>query len=324
MLTIEAYNLSKHKSWDDFVAVSRNGTFMQQRTFLNYHPPERFADCSVMVYKPCGELIAVVPAAQVMEGQKRVFLSYPGASHGGIIVDKRFGTAEAMELVTLLTEYCKANRFNAIEIKMIPRIYYSWPSDEIDFALRYSGYSPVSSELATALPVKEVVTASENLIESTRRNIRKAQKYGVNIEESNDFAAYWRILAENLEQKHHAHPTHTLAEILDLTNRYPGAIKLFAAFQEGEMISGVVAFLLNSRVVNCFYIASNSRYQNLRSLELLFFKLIDWSRENGYCYLDWGISTEAKGIRINQGLFSFKEKFGGRGVLRESYYIDLS
>ncbi|CUH95082.1 hypothetical protein P22_1151 [Propionispora sp. 2/2-37] len=306
------------------MASSRNGTFMQQRTFLNYHPPGRFVDCSVMVYKSHGELIAVIPAAQVMEGQKKVFSSYPGASHGGIIVDKRLGIAEATELVTLLTEYCKSNLFNAIEIKMVPRIYHSWPSDEIDFVLRYSGFSLSSSELATALPIKEIANASENLIESTRRNIRKAQKYGVNIEESNDFAAYWRILAENLEQKHHAHPTHTLAEILDLTNRCPGAIKLFAAFQEGEMISGVVAFLLNSRVINCFYIASNSRYQNLRSLELLFYRLIDWGRENGYCYLDWGISTEAKGIKINQGLFEFKEKFGGRGVLREAYCLNLS
>ena len=324
MLKIEIYNQSHQKDWDNFIGTSRNGTFMQQRTFLNYHPPGRFVDCSLMVYNPHGNLIAVIPAAQKMEGLKKFFSSYPGASHGGIIVDQKFGTYEAMALVPLLTEYCKSDNFNAIQIKMVPRIYHFWPSDEIDFALRYYGFSISTTELATALPIKELANASDHLIESTQRNIRKAQRLGVTIEESNDLVTYWGILTDNLKQKHNAEPTHTLAEITDLTNRYPQSIKLFAAFLQGEMVSGVVIFLLNSRVINCFYIASNTNYQNLRSLELLFYKLISWGLEKGYDYLDWGISTENKGLVINQGLFEFKEKFGGRGILRESYYLDLS
>ncbi len=324
MLKIEIYNQSYQQDWDNFVGASRNGTFMQQRTFLNYHPPGRFVDCSLMAYNSRGKLIAVIPAAQKMVGQKKVFSSYPGASHGGIIVDKTFGTSDAMALVPLLTEHCKSNNFNAIEIKMIPRIYHFWPSDEIDFALRYYGFSIGSTELATALPLKELAEPSDPLIESTQRNIRKAQRLGVTIAESNDLATYWRILTDNLKQRHNAEPTHTLAEIHDLINKYPQSIKLFAAFLQGEMVSGVVVFLLNSRVINCFYIASDNKYQSLRSGELLFYKLISWGMEKGYHYLDWGISTEDKGSRINQGLFEFKEKFGGRGVLRESYQLNLS
>lgn len=324
MLKIEIYNQSYQKDWDDFVETSRNGTFMQQRNFLNYHPTGRFVDCSLMVYNSREKLIAVVPAAQKMAGQKKVFSSYPGASHGGIVVDHNFSTIEAMEIVPLLAEHCRSNNFNAIEIKMVPRIYHLWPSDEIDFALRYYGFSINSFELATALPIKELAKPFDHLIESTQRNIRKAQRIGVAIEESKDLATYWDILTDNLKQKHHAQPTHTLAEILDLTNRYPQSIKLFAAFLQEQMVSGVVVFLLNSRVINCFYIANDDKYQNLRSLELLFYNLINWGREKGYHYLDWGISTEDKGLSVNQGLFKFKEKFGGRGVLRESYYLDLS
>jgi len=324
MLKIAAYNQAYQQDWDNFVAASRNGTFMQQRTFLSYHPPGRFVDCSLMVYNSHEKLIAVIPAAQKTESQRTVFSSYPGASHGGIIVDQQFGIAEAMKLVPLLTEYCRSNHFHAVEIKMVPRIYHFWPSDEIDFALRYYGFSVNCSELATALPLKELAGPCDYLAQSTQRNIRKAERLGVTIAESNDLETYWGILTDNLKQKHHAHPTHTLAEITDLIKRYPQSIKLFAAFQQGEMVSGVVVFLLNSRVINCFYIASNNKYQNLRSLELLFYKLISWGMEKGYHYLDWGISTEDKGLRINQGLFEFKEKFGGRGVLRESYYLSLS
>ncbi|WP_371381712.1 GNAT family N-acetyltransferase [Sporomusa aerivorans] len=323
MLEIEIYNQTHQQEWDNFVGASRNGTFMQQRNFLNYHPADRFIDCSLMVYNSHRKLIAVIPAAQKMTEQKKVFSSYPGASHGGIIVDQRFGTSEAMALIPLLTEHCKSNRFDAIEIKMIPRIYHFWPSDEIDFALRYYGFSIGRTELATALPLKELAEPSDYLIESTQRNIRKAQKLGVTIEESHDLTTYWRILTNNLKERHNAEPTHTLAEILDLTNRYPESIKLFAAFLQGEMVSGVVAFLLNSRVINCFYIASDNRYQSLRSGELLFYQLISWGMKKGFYYLDWGISTEDKGLKINQGLFDFKEKFGGRGVLREMYNLEL-
>lgn len=323
VLNIKTYKKSCETEWDDFVASSRNGTFMQQRTFLNYHPPERFIDCSLMIYNSSGKIIAVIPAAQKIEGQKTVFSSYPGASHGGIVVDQKFTTADAMALVPLLTEHCRSNNFKAIEIKMVPRIYHSWPSDEVDFSLRYYGFSIANSELATALPLKEIANASELLVQSSQRNIRKAQKLGVTVKESNDYATFWDILANNLKQRHNAQPTHTLAEIIDLTNRYPQSIKLFASFFEDKMVGGVVAFLLNNRVINCFCIANNDEYQHLRSVELLFYRLINWGMERGYYYLDWGISTENKGLRLNHGLFKFKEKFGGRGVLREMYYFDL-
>lgn len=323
MLTLKKYEQAHDEEWDHFVAASRNGTFMQQRNFINYHPPGRFIDCSLLVYNSHEKLIAVLPAAEKTAGQKKAFFSYPGASHGGIIVEQKFGTSEALALVPLLIEHCRANNFNAIEIKTVPRIYHHLPSDEIDFALRYHGFFPGSTELATALPLQELTTPSEYLVQSTQRNIRKAQRLGVSIKESNDFATFWDVLTGNLRRRHSSQPTHTLAEIMDLTGRYPQSIKLFAAFLQGEMISGTVVFLLNRRVINCFYIASNDQYQHLRSLELLFNELINWGIEKKYAYLDWGISTENQGLRVNQGLFAFKEKFGGRGVLRESYYLDL-
>lgn len=323
MLDIREYKAANQDEWDKFVYASRNGTFMQQRAFINYHPLGRFKDCSLMIYNSQGKLIAVLPAAQKIAAQKIVFSSYPGASHGGIIIDQSFRIDDAMSLVPLLTEYCKVHGFNAIEIKMVPRIYHCWPSDEVDFALRHHGFSINSTELATALPLKQIDRIQDSLASVTIRNIRKSAKLGVTIAESSDYQTYWDMLTNNLKQKHNSQPTHTLAEIMDLTKRYPNSIKLLAAFHQGAMVSGVLTFLLNSRVINCFYIASNQQNQQLRSLELLFYKLINWGMEHGYHYLDWGISTEHKGRKLNQGLFKFKEKFGGRGVLRETYYLDL-
>ena len=40
-------------------------------------------------------------------------------------------------------------------------------------------------------------------------------------------------------------------------------------------------------------------------------------------YFDFGISTEKGGAYLNTGLLSQKEGFGARGVIYETYRIDL-
>lgn len=44
------YNGEFEQKWDYFVMNdSVNGTFLQTRRFLNYHPLDRFEDCSLLV-----------------------------------------------------------------------------------------------------------------------------------------------------------------------------------------------------------------------------------------------------------------------------------
>jgi len=309
--------------WDDFVQQSRNGTFMQQRKFINYHPPGKFHDYSLMVYDDQNQLIAVIPAALKKEGDIPIFSSYPGASHGGIIVNQKFDTAKALELIPLLLEHCRSLSFKEIEMKMVPRIYHSWPTDEIDFSLRYHGFSPEISELATVLPLKEIDRVNSYMKKSAIRNRNKAINLGVTSMESDDYASFWRILEFNLKERHNALPTHTYENMLAILQRYPDQVKLFASFYEGKMIAGVLVFLLNNRVINCFYISHNDQYQHLRPLNLVFSHLIAWGLEEGFHFVDWGISTENKGKVANSGLFNFKEGFGGRGILRETYKLTL-
>ena len=51
MFHFEKYNEKDEKKWDDFVMEkSINGTFLQTRRFLNYHPKDRFVDESIIIY----------------------------------------------------------------------------------------------------------------------------------------------------------------------------------------------------------------------------------------------------------------------------------
>ena len=46
-----------------------------------------------MFYHHQNRIIAVIPAALKQEGESSIFHSYPGASHGGIIINHKFDTS---------------------------------------------------------------------------------------------------------------------------------------------------------------------------------------------------------------------------------------
>jgi hypothetical protein len=325
MLEVKRYNEDFKSDWDDFLLTSVNGTLMQERKFLNYHPLGRFLDHS-LIFMENDQISAVLPAAQVKQTDKSIGLvSHPGASHGGLIIKPTLRTNKSLELLRVLVEYCTKTGFDYIRLKPVPRIYHREMVDQLDFALRFSGFKIEYTELATALELKKGEEPFlKNVMSSTSfRNYQRALKSGLSVVEDADINDYWPILENKLKQGHNAKPTHTLEEIKHLKMLYPDRIKLFAAYKGANLTAGVLVFLLNERVINCFYIAHDDQYQHMRPLNLVFGYLMEWGRKNSFFYLDWGISTEEKGSRVNTELFRFKEGFGGHGVLRESYLYAL-
>ena len=65
MFRIESYEKKYEQLWDDFVLnKSINGTFLQSRSFLNYHPEDRFEDCSLLIFNQKDNLAAVIPGCK--------------------------------------------------------------------------------------------------------------------------------------------------------------------------------------------------------------------------------------------------------------------
>lgn len=320
MLVVKSYSKELENEWEGFVGSSVNGTFMQERKFLGYHPSGKFSDYS-LIFMEGKRIIAVLPAAVVQQEDKRILYSHPGASHGGLIIKPSLSTEKCLELVSALVEYCAMTGFDYIRLKPVPRVYHSGLSDQLDFAMRYSGFEIEYTELATALELKKEGEPflKQAMSSAAFRNYQTALKSGLSVIEDADINDYWPILEKKLENSHNAKPTHTLEEIKCLKKLYPDRIKLFAAYKGAILTAGVLVFLLNERVINCFYIAHDNQYQQMRPLNLVFGYMMEWGRKNSFSYLDWGISTEGKGSSVNTGLFRFKEGYGGHGVLRECY-----
>jgi hypothetical protein len=325
MLSVKSYSKEFKKEWEEFVGSSVNGTFMQERKFLGYHPLDRFSDHSLMFIED-KRIIAVLPAAIVQQEGKRILVSHPGASHGGLIIKSSLSTKKCLELVSTLVEYCARTGFDYIRLKPVPKVYHRELSDQLDFALRFSGFRLEYTELATVLELKkgEEPFVKGVMSDTAFRNYQKALKSGLSVVEDANINDFWPILENKLKHNHNAKPAHTLDEIKHLKTLYPDRIKLFAAYEGATPAAGVLAFLLNERVINCFYIANHDDFQHMRPLNLIFGHMMEWGLKNSFLYLDWGISTEAKGSIVNTGLFRFKEGYGGHGVLRECYLYEVN
>jgi len=319
--TIVRFTPDDAGGWDEFVWSANNGTLFQTRRFLSYHPEGRFVDHSLSFFSG-GRRIAVLPAVDFHDGERRILLSHRGASYGGFMVRDTLGIRESFDLVEETIAHAWAEGFDAIDLTPPPQIYFRRPSNYIDFALVQNGFVYRKREISSVIPLdypREAILSTFS--ESSRRAVRRARKQGVLVRESDDYAGFYEILKRNLRLRHNVHPTHTLEELLQVRDLFPERIRLFAAYHGETMVAGVVMFICNPRVVLAFYISHNEEYQQYRGVNALFHDIIDWGLSEGYGFLDFGIFTVNEDP--NWGLAHFKESFGAQGVFRDSLRLIL-
>ena len=318
MITVKRFN-NNSSAWDNFVSSANNGTLFHTRRFLNYHHEGRFNDHSLEFYKK-GKLVGVFPAALIETGNKRQLVSHPGASVGSFVVPEDLAFADALEMVEQLVDYSKRENLDGIKLTQPPTIYSKRLSHYIDFALQKNGFLYSKREISSILFLEKSIDENLSKFKSTHRTaVRKAEKSGVVVKETDDFASFYEILKKNLSIRHDVKPTHSLDELLHLKELFPDKINLFGAYIEGEMVAGVVNFIATENVVLAFYISHNEDFQEVRPINLLFYKIFEWAIQKKYNVFDFGIFTVNE--EPNMGLARFKENFGASGQFRDTMEI---
>jgi len=309
------------EQWDNFVDDADNGTMFHKRRFLSYHPKDRFKDASAVIEK-AGKTFALFPAAIVNRDGKRVLSSHGGASYGGVVYKLDFTIKDAFDIVEKLESYAKALKCEAIQLTLPPIIYLTKYSNYLDFALYRNGFVYAKREISS---VVQLDVPEEHLLSTYRQEARTAVKksmaQGIEIVETDRFAEYYEILKKNLKMRHGVNPTHTLEELQKIKLLFPTKVRLFGAFKEDTLIAGVCNFSVNKNVVLAFYISHDEDYQQYRPVNLLFYRIMNQYRNEGFKFLDFGIFTV--NMEPNWGLGRFKENFGSRGIFRDYFYKEL-
>jgi len=323
-MAIEVFQYTEEmkRVWDRFVWNSNNGTLFHTRQFLNYHPPGRFQDHSLL-FKEKGCIVAVLPAAFKTVDARKILYSHCGASYGGFVYREDLPVRSAFDLVKVLLAHLKEEKIERVEMTLPPVVYHARPSHYVDFALYKSGFSYKKREVSSIIPLD---FSADQILEKfkpeARTAYRKSLKSGIRVVESEDVESFYSILKKNLSMRHNVKPTHTLEELKRLKALFPERIRHFGAFLENRMVAGVTNFICNDRVVLAFYISHDEAYQKFRPVNHLFYEIIRWAIAQGYRFLDFGIFTVDEDP--NWGLAKFKESFGARGILRDTFYRDLS
>lgn len=324
MIHVQQYTDTSQEDWDAFIHSSINGTFLSTRKFLNYHPPSRFTDHSLLV-KRGRNILAVIPASESFQDGKKNFMSHPGVTYGGLIFRGNPLIAEVGEVITAVEHYLITYGFNNVFLKQTPHIFHGSPAQTIDFALLYSGFASCRTELSTSIFLGSAGSEDEVLAScnaKTRNQCRLGYKNDLSFRYTNDYEAFHKMLEDNL-QLHQKSPIHTVEEMRFLADIFPDNIRLYGVFCDQEMIAGSWVFKFGNRVFHTQYLAMNYEFKKLAPMNFLILKLIVESVQASFQYFNFGVSTFEGGTKINWSLFKFKESFGGGGIMLQTYHKEL-
>ncbi len=306
------YSISRKKEWDDFVASSKNATFILSRDYMDYHA-DRFADSSLIFYRK-GKIYALLPASR--SGDK--ICSHAGLTYGGLVMSAGSTVADILHITELFINHFRREGIRQIIYKPIPHIYHTLPAEEDLYALFRNGATLTARNVASVISNERRVKF-RNIRKS---GIRKALRAGVSVSETSDFKTFWNLLSANLNDKYGASPVHSADEIEMLANKFPSNIRLFGAFNDGEMIAGTVIYATPS-VAHCQYISASPEGKSSGALDLIFDHLIN-TVFSDIMYFDFGTSNENGGMILNESLIYQKEGFGARAICYDTYLINLS
>ena len=315
------YTSAHEPLWDAFVRASRNGVFLFERQYIDYHS-DRFPDHSLLFFDVSHRLVAVLPATELTESGERVISSHGGLTFGGFVLSPEARSRDVLRIFEAALAYMRHLGFARFVYKAVPDIYHQLPSQEEEYALWLHGFHLEVCNLSTAIDLRCALSLRPD--RNRLRGYRKAQRHGFTIVETTDLNELWPIVEHSLLQRHGVRPVHSLSEMSLLRSRFPSHIRTFVAMRDGKVEGGVVMFE-SAQVAHSQYAHASDSARSQGVIDYLYTYLIGYYQTHrpAIRYFDFGISNEHRGRYLNPGLVNYKEDFGGRGVCYKVYSLEL-
>lgn len=275
---------------------------------MEYHG-DRFEDASVMVWEG-EELLAVFPAHRIDD---QVF-SHLGLSFGGFIFKKSLPLERQKSIIQLILEYYKKKSIKSLSVTPVPYYYtQEQVSDEILF--NSLGFEEDGN--------KEIYLIQSPFIlkdKGKRKGVRRAVKKGLEVREGEVDKEFWKQLLEPLyHSKIGKAPVHSWEEISFLAERHPGKIKQLSAYQEGELLAGLVIFR-HPEVIKVQYSAVTEKGKACRAMDFLMHYLMNFSEIK---FLDMGTVNDGQTGEKLESLAYWKESFGAVSMNLPTFRIQF-
>jgi len=143
--TFKPYRPEDVDTWNRFNHASRNGTFLFDRGYMDYHA-DRFTDASLLIEKE-GQLVAMLPASR----DGNTVVSHGGLTFGGLILADKTGAADVKTIFERLKDWLIAAGATKFIYKPVPHIYHRVPSEEDLYALHRLGAKTTRVDVSTTI-----------------------------------------------------------------------------------------------------------------------------------------------------------------------------
>ncbi len=303
------YTAKRQKEWDDFIQRSSNGTFLHQRSYMDYHA-ERFNDFSLMIFEGL-KLRAVLPAHRI---GNEIF-AHKGLTYSDFIFQKKLKTAAKIEIVRQALAFLFQNDLNSLYINSIPFVFQPLTDESCTYI-----YHKAGGELQEIKPFWISDRRFGLKINHNRqKNYKKLLSYGFKIEEDpQHIAEFWPIVVQNLKLRYNSQPTHSMDEIKLLINRFPKHIRLFTIRQKSEILAGALVYFIN-HTAHFQYIHALNSPESRQAVEFLTYELVQ--KFKNYAYVSFGSSSVGDN-NINENLVYWKESFGCHIINQLSFRLN--
>ena len=316
---VERYRSEHAPVWEAAVVASGNGPFLLRRSYLDYHA-DRFEDFSWLIWR--GDVLRALFVAgrgwAAAGAAQDLLVAHPGLPYGGLVYALPLTYQELGGIMTELRAAWRAAGFRQLLIRPVPRAFCRRPSDALAYWLHEQGAGLSQRGLNSVIDLTLPLRAGK----SRRNNLRLARRHGLAVDASQDYAAFWAILTENLARRHGARPVHMLAEITYLQQHNPAHISLYVARIGPEMVAGVVLYHdAGQGFAHTQYIASSALGQQTGAVDAVLAYVTEWCAAAGYQRLSLG--TSMPGGVLSAGLLSQKEGAGAVGEVQDTYLLEL-
>ena len=314
-MEIIEYSDKWKEKWDQFVLESNNGTIFHTQKFFDYHTEGKF-NFNHLLFIEKSNIVALLPGSRIGD----LYESPIGASYGSIVTkDAKF--SNAMEMVSTLLEYGKKNGIKEFLLTSAPRIYERHPNENLDFAMLWQGFSYDLHYISSAIRLNSDDDILSRFQQTVRRNIRKTMKNpDIRVEINERYDQFYPILLDN-KARHDIKPTHSYDDLMKLKELMPDQLKLFMLYYKDKPIAGSSLFLCNKTVTLCFYNMLLYEFEHFKPIHRIMYEVVKWSTENGFKYVDIGVSQDTKAdnpMTPSKSLIDFKEKFDAKTVMRNT------
>ena len=292
MITIESFDQSRKKEWDDYVNASPGGTFYHLSGWVDvlgnaYHIDSQY----LMALDSKDTIVGILPMFLMRDIFLRSYLvSNPFSNFCGV-------RADSSQIESALIERAKSivveKGIRYLEIRNLEHATPFLERTETDFVTMTLDLREGKSNIW-----------KKGINSKVRNSVRKGEKSGLEFDSGNHYLNdFYTVFSTNMRDL--GTPTHSLRFFEEIVNAFGEIVKIFVVKSDGKTVGAMFSFSYKN-VFSEPWASTLRGYNHMCPADFLYWGAIQHACHTANQTFDFGRST------LNTGTYKFKKKWGAK------------